>query len=246
MVLESIIAATVVVSLVSLVGILTLPLKDETIQKFIFFIMSFATGTLFGAVFLDLLPEALVSLPAKTAFYAVLAGIMFFFILEKIVHWHHHSRGHTADEKPLAVLNLVGDAAHNFFDGCAIAASFMASPSLGVATTIAVIGHEIPQEIGDYSLLIYSGFSKLKALAFNLLSAFTAVLGAVLFFYYSSVIENGQALGLAFTAGTFIYMAGAGVIPELQKELDSRKSALQAVFMAAGIALIWVICTYLE
>jgi zinc and cadmium transporter len=241
MVLESIIAATVAVSLVSLVGILTLPLKDETIQRFIFFIMSFATGTMFGAAFLDLLPESLEVLPAKSAFSAALAGIVFFFVLEKIVHWHHHSRGHTAEEKPLAVLNLVGDGAHNFFDGAAIAASFMAGTGMGVATTIAVVGHEIPQEIGDYSLLIYSGFSKFKALAFNLLSALTAVLGAVLFFYYSSAIENGTALGLAFTAGNFIYMAGAGVIPELHKELDARKSALQAAFMAAGIALIWVL-----
>ena len=247
MVLEIIILATVIVSLISLVGIFLLSLKPKTLDALLIVFISFATGAMFAGAFIDLLPEAMEKLDSKTASLTVLVGILVFFIVEKLIYWHHHHHSkHEEKEKPLAYLNLIGDGIHNFFDGAAIAASFMASYELGIATTIAIIAHEIPQEIGDFSLLIYSGFTKTKALLFNLLSALTAIIGAVLFYYSSSFIQNSQGLGLAFAAGTFIYIAGADLMPELQKELNIKKSFIQFIAMLIGILLIWFIVTYLR
>ncbi len=247
MVLELIILATVIVSLISLVGIFLLSLKPKTLDALLTVFISFATGAMFAGAFIDLLPEAMEKLDSRTASLTVLVGILVFFIVEKLIYWHHHHHSkHEEKEKPLAYLNLIGDGIHNFFDGAAIAASFMASYELGIATTIAIIAHEIPQEIGDFSLLIYSGFTKTKALLFNLLSAFTAIAGALLFYYSSSFIKNSQGLGLAFAAGTFIYIAGADLMPELQKELNIRKSFVQFIAMLVGILLIWLVVTYLH
>ena len=247
MVLEQIILSTLLVSLVSLVGVFVLSLKHRTMHAFLFVLMSFATGTLFGSAFLDLIPEALEKTDAHNALFTVLFGLIIFFIVEKFIYWHHHHHSsHEEKEKPFAYLNLIGDGIHNFFDGAAIAASFMANPGLGVTTTIAIIAHEIPQEIGDFSLLIYSGFTKKKALLFNLASALLAVLGAFIFFYSSSFIENLEALGLAFTAGMFIYIAAADLMPELQKELNIKKSVIQLISMVIGIMFILWVVVYLE
>lgn len=247
MVLETIILATLLVSLVSLVGVVILSLKEKTLHAVIFILMSLATGTLFGSAFLDLIPESIEKINTHSALLTVLLGLIVFFIVEKLIYWHHHHHSkHGKKEKPLAYLNLIGDAVHNFFDGAAIAASFMVNTELGITTTIAIIAHEIPQEIGDFSLLIYSGFTRTKALFFNLLSALTAVIGAVVFYYSSSFIENSEALGLAFTAGVFIYIAGADIMPELQKELNVKKSIIQLAAMLLGIALIWTVVVYLE
>jgi zinc and cadmium transporter len=140
----------------------------------------------------------------------------------------------------------VGDAVHNFFDGVAIAAAFLVNVPLGVTTTIAIALHEIPQEIGDFALLLYSGFSRMRALAFNLLSALAAVAGGVLFYYFSGSVEHLEAYALAFTGGMFIYIAGVDIFPELHKERDARRSLLQLVCVLAGAALIWIIARYLE
>ncbi len=247
MVLDSIIIATLLVSLVSLVGVFVLSLKHKTMHALLFVLMSFATGTLFGSAFLDLIPESLEKIDAHNALFTVLAGLIIFFIVEKLIYWHHHHHSsHEEKEKPFAYLNLIGDGIHNFFDGAAIAASFMAGPELGVTTTIAIIAHEIPQEIGDFSLLIYSGFTRKKALLFNLLSALIAIFGALIFFYFSSFVENLEGLGLAFTAGMFIYIAAADLMPELQKELNVRKSVIQLVSMLIGIIFILGVVVYLE
>ncbi len=248
MVLELIIAATIAVSLASLAGIALLFSKKEIEEKVLFLLVSLSGGTLLASAFLDLLPESLGDLPAKSALVVSLLGILVFFVLEKLIVWHHH---HHADhgkgkEKPMGYLNLVGDALHNFFDGVAISAAFIASPALGFTTTLAVLLHEIPQEIGDFSLLLYSGFTRGKALLFNLGSALFAVIGALLFYFASPVIENLSAFGLAFTAGMFIYIATADIVPELQREKVPGKSALQFVFVLVGIALIWIVTTFLE
>ena len=247
MVLELIILATLLVSAVSLIGVFVLSLKHRTMHALLFVLMSFATGTLFGSAFLDLIPESLEKIDSRISLFTVLAGLVIFFIIEKLIYWHHHHHSrHEEREKPLAYLNLIGDGVHNFFDGAAIAASFMAGPQVGVITTIAIIAHEIPQEIGDFSLLIYSGFTKKKALLFNLLSALLAVFGALIFFYFSSFIENSEGLGLAFTAGMFIYIAAADLMPELQKELNVKKSVIQLASMIIGIMFILAVVVYLE
>ncbi|MEK6954299.1 MAG: ZIP family metal transporter [Candidatus Micrarchaeota archaeon] len=245
-----IVAATLLVSLASLAGIALMRANEERTKQLLFYLVSFSAGTLLGAAFLDLLPEALEGAAAKGILLATLAGILIFFILEKIIHWHHHHDPHRKRKgngiKPLGYLNLVGDGLHNFFDGSAIAASFMAGTPVGIATTIAVLLHEIPQEIGDYSLLIYSGFSRAKALAFNLLSALLAVVGALAFYYFSSLVENIGPYALGFTAGMFIYIASTDLVPELHKETDPSKSMMQLVLICTGIAAIWFIATFLE
>ena len=241
MVLELILLATVAVSLVSLVGIVLLFRKDY--EGLMLPLVGFSAGTLLGAAFLDLLPEALEGTGARETLTMALAGLLVFFALEKIIMGHdHHSKTHV---HPVGYLNLIGDALHNFFDGAVIAAAFMSSTPLGLVTTIAVVLHEIPQEIGDFSLLLYSGFSTKKALAYNLLSALAAVAGAVLFYYAASFVSGLQAFGLAFTAGMFIYIALADLVPELHKERGAASAVQQLFLITAGAAAIYFIAAYL-
>ncbi len=249
MVLELIIAATVAVSLVSLVGVLVVSGSRQ--EQTTLLLVSLAAGTLLGAAFLDLLPHAVEQSGEAfgIVFQLALLGFLVFFVLEKIIHWHHHHAArheYAAAEKPVGYLNLIGDALHNFFDGIAIAAGFLLSPAVGITTTIAVALHEIPQEIGDFSLLIYSGFSRAKAIYLNLLSALAAIAGALVFYFAAPLVENLEVLGLAFTGGMFIYLAAADIVPELQREKTPAKSAMQFAAMFTGIAVIWLVATFLE
>ncbi len=240
MVFFEIVAAVLVVSAASLVGV-PFFLGRKPSERHFFLLVSFAAGTLLGAAFLDLLPEAMAAGGVQPALVAALAGLLVFFILEKVVLWHHHHGHGHAGEKPIGYLSLVGDALHNFFDGTAIAAAFLVSPPLGVATTIAVLLHEIPQELGDFSLLIYSGFSARQAILFNLLSALTALVGALVFYFAAGFLQGFEALGLAFTAGMFIYIATVDLVPELHKERDSTRSLQQFSLIVAGIAAIGLV-----
>ncbi len=243
MILE-IVAATLLVSVISLVGIILLGVKKDTLERFTFLIVSFATGTLLGAAFILLLPEAVEGLGAKDATFVALAGIVLFFIMERLIHWHHEHHDHTTHEKPVGILVLVGDSLHNFFDGVAIAASFITSPALGITTTIAIIMHEIPQEFSDFTLLLYAGFSKTKAVIGNLLSALTAVLGGISFFYLAGLVENLEFYGLALTAGMFIYIANTDLIPEIMHMKEERKRAIiQLLAVLLGIFIILAIST---
>ncbi len=240
--LFQIIAATVAVSLISLVGIIVFGLGKKKAESFLFYMVSFSAGTLLGAAFFDLLPESAYMLDAHPALEIVLVGLLFAFIVEKLVHWHHH---HAATEKehtrPLGTLTLVGDGVHNFFDGIAIAASFMLDPAIGLTTTFAIALHEIPQEIGDFGLLLYSGFSRGKALFFNLLSALFAVAGGVLFYYFSGFSDNIEGYALAFAGGMFIYIAAVDLLPEIHKEKTAKKSALQFLTIILGAMAIWAV-----
>jgi zinc and cadmium transporter len=240
-----IIFATLLVSAISLVGIILLGMRKKTLNRFNFIFVSFATGTLLGAAFLDLLPEALEGLEAPRVFRIALAGIVFFFLTERLIHWHHKHHDHTKHEKPVGYMVLIGDTLHNFFDGVAIAASFIASPVIGVTTTIAIIMHEIPQEFSDYTLLLYAGFSKTKALMFNLFSALAAVLGGIAFFFMSDFIENLEFYGLALTAGMFIYIANADLMPEMTRQKDGN-GVIQLVAVITGIAVILLITEFLH
>ena len=238
--LLEILSASFLVGLVSLVGLALLPLREKLLDKIMFFVMSFAIGAIFAAAFFDLLPEALGKLGSKTVFAATLAGILCFFLLERIVRWHHGHHVNHEHEKPFAQLILVGDALHNFFDGIAISAAFLTSLPVGVSTTFAIIMHEIPHELSNYTLLLYGGFSREKALFYNFLSALIALVGAALFYYLSTIVSDLEALGIAFTAGTFIYIAGTDLVPELHNEENPRKSVLQFAAILVGIAVIWV------
>jgi len=240
-VLLQIIIAVLIVSLVSILGILIF-LKKKTLNKILFYLVSFAAGTLLGAAFLDLLPEALEQGFKETVPIFILIGILSFFVLEKFLHWHHHHAGHEHEEvHGFTYLNIFGDAIHNFLDGIVIAISFLNSTALGIVATIAIIAHEIPQEIADFSILIYGGFSKIKALVYNFLTALTAVIGALTAYFYSGAIESSTTFLTSFAVGGFVYIASTDLIPEIHKEKDLGKSFVQLVLLALGIFLIWLV-----
>ena len=245
-VLLQILIAVLIVSLVSLVGIFIF-FNKKLLHKALFFLVSFAAGSLLGAAFLDLLPEAIGSGYKETISLSILIGILSFFAVEKFFYWHHHHTGHEKEEvHAFTHLNIFGDAIHNFIDGAVIATSFLQNTQLGVVTTIAVIAHEIPQEIGDFAILTYGGFSKMKALAYNFLTALIAILGALMAYYYSGIIQSFATFLTAFAVGGFIYIASTDLIPELQKEKNLKKSFLQFLFLVSGVLVIWFAGNYFE
>jgi len=230
------IAAVLLVSAASLVGAASLVFKRKRLDSLLFYMISFAAGSMVAAAFLDLLPEAVEAAGAGILAWTI-AGIAAFFVMEKFLHWYHCHKGH-CDAHAFTTLSLVGDGLHNFIDGMVIAAAFMTNRDLGIVTTIAVIAHEIPQELGDFSVLLYGGFSKVKALAYNFLIALTAVLGALVVLLGVSNPEAFSPYLLAFGAGGFLYIACSDFIPEMHKNLDARKSLLQLLAFGCGILVI--------
>lgn len=240
----SIISVTVI-SLLSLIGVFALSLTEDTLDNLLFILLSFSAGSILGAALLELLPEAIELAEESFVFVYVTLGYVVFFILERFVYWFHgHIHGHESkseiDErlaiKDFVYLNLIGDAIHNFLDGVAIGASFLISIPVGLSTTVAVVFHELPQEIGDFGVLVYGGFSRGKALMFNFLSALTAILGLLVSNYF---LEDLTGFLIAFTAGGFIYIAASELIPEIQKEENFGKSVVQLILFILGITLIW-------
>lgn len=228
-----------IISLVSLVGIFTLSINIEKIKNVLLFLVSFAAGALLGDAFLHLIPEAFgenISFLKISLF--ILLGMIIFFILEKILFWRHcHIPTSEEHPHPVGMMNLIGDGFHNFIDGVIIAGSFLVSPALGLATSLAVLLHEIPQEIGDFGILLHAGYTRKKALFFNFLSALMAVLGAMLMLMIGSKIENTAQFIVPFTIGGFIYIATADLIPELKKETALLKSLGQLLAILLGIGI---------
>ncbi len=227
--------SVLLVSLISLIGLFTFSIREESLKKILLFLVSFSAGALFGDAFIHLLPEAAESGISLEVSLSVLGGIILFFILEKFIHWRHcHIPTSPHHPHPLAFMNLVGDGAHNFIDGLVIGASYLMSVPVGIATTIAVILHEIPQEIGDFGVLLHAGLSKKKALFFNFLSAIIAVIGTIV----ALIGGSGFApMIIPFAAGGFIYIAGSDLIPELHKETNPKKSAVQLAAFLAGVGI---------
>lgn len=241
------ILAVGLVSFVSLIGVFTLSMRTDFIKKITLFLVSLAAGTLIGDVFLHIIPEIYEEEPgASWIGPAIIAGIVGFFVLEKIVHWRH-CHGETSHDhpEPLAVTNLTGDAIHNFVDGLVIGASFLVSTEVGIATSIAVILHEIPQEIGDFGVLIYSGLSKKKALLFNFVSALISVVGVVVALAFGEGSEEMTHVFLTFAAGGFLYISIADLIPELKHHESLRSSLTQLLLFGLGIASMFLL-TYIE
>lgn len=230
-------ASVTVVSLISFTGAVTLLLNEKHLKKILLFLVSLAAGTLFGDAFIHLIPETAEKYGFDlTVSMALIAGITSFFILEKIIHWRHcHNMECETHVHPVGPLTIFGDGLHNFIDGTLIAGSFLVDVKLGIATTIAVILHEIPQEIADIGILLHAGMTKGKALFFNFLSAITAILGALAVLAIQN--ENLTRLLVPFTAGAFIYIAGADLIPELHKETKSRNIIVQLISFLVGIGI---------
>jgi len=237
--LAYIILATIVVSLLSFVGIITLTLKDGMLNKILPILIGLSAGTLMGGAFIHLLPEAVEGSTGTDAFLFVLVGFIIFFIIEKVLHWRHCHKGE-CEVHTFTYMNLIGDSIHNFLDGLIMAASFVASIPLGITTTIAISTHEIPQEIGDFGVLIYGGFSKKKALMLNFIIALTAVIGGIVGYIISSRIENVVLYILPFAAGGFIYIAATDLVPEIKKELNMKKYMATLIVFILGILIMLV------
>lgn len=233
--------AAVSAGLVSLAGVMLLSLAIEKLRNIVYFLVAFAAGGLLGDIFFHLFPEMVEESGFSLQIsLSILAGILFMFILEKIIHWrhcHYHDHSEAGHVHSFAIMNLVGDAIHNLIDGMVIAVSFMVNIPVGIATTIAVILHEIPQEIGDFGVLIHGGFSKKKALLYNFFISMTAVVGVVLTVAIVQFTDGVAGFLIPFTVGTFLYIAGSDLIPELHKELSAKKSFVQLLSVILGITV---------
>jgi len=237
--LVAILVSVTTVSLASLTGIIFIGLKEGLLKRILMVLVGFSSGTLLGGAFIHLLPEAY-EINETTTFYYVIIGIVSFFVLEKFLYWRHCHE----EECPVhtfVYLNLVGDGVHNFIDGMIIAATYAISFAsgnyqLGFATTLAVIFHEIPQEIGDFGVLIYGGLNKKKALTYNFISAITAILGALITYFLAYLQNIGEFL-VTFAAGGFIYIAATDLMPELHKKSHAGESLVQFLAIVSGIGL---------
>ena len=231
--------SVIIVSLISFIGVLTLSLNIKRLRKILLFLVSFAAGALLGDAFIHLLPEVVeeFGFRIEISLYIIL-GMLIFFVIEKFIHWNHchvpASKNHTHS---FGVMNLIGDGLHNFIDGLVIGASYLVSLPIGIATTIAVILHEIPQEIGDFGVLIHSGFKVPKALLYNFLTAITAILGALISLYFGNLVENYNLFLIPFTVGGFVYIASSDLIPELHKEVEIHKSIMQLFGLIFGMLI---------
>ena len=234
-----------IVSIISLIGVIVFSLHASLVKHWLIPFVSLSAGTMLGAVFLHMIPEMAENQTSlRLQLGILLAGIAGSFIIEKLIHWRHcHDINCKSNIHPVGMINVIGDAIHNFLDGILIAGSFMVSIPVGVATTTAVVLHEIPQEIGDFAVLLYSGYSKRKALLLNVLSALTAFIGAGLVLATSNTVPHIETYLLPLAAGNFLYIAGVDLIPELHKETAIRKTLVQFLLLIVGMVLIYAITT---
>jgi zinc and cadmium transporter len=239
-----ILLSTFLISLIAFIGALALFLKEEWLDRMLLVLVAFSAGSLIGGAFLHLLPEAIEKAGEENVlkiFLFLILGFVTFFVLENFIRWHHH---HTKDHPaimPFSYLILVSDGVHNFIDGLIIAASFVVAPPLGVVTALVVALHEIPQEIGDFGILVYGGFKKVKALFLNFLSAIIVVFGGIAGFLLSEKIGESIIFLLPFAAGNFIYIAASDLIPEIKHKVSSKKSLVHFVIFLLGIFLMFLL-----
>jgi len=229
-----ILGATVANSLIALAGAFTLSLSREKLDKIVFALVGFSAGALLSGAFFHMLAEALEEMETTTAFTYLFVGFILFFIIERALHWHHCHKGE-CDVHAFSYLILIGDTVHNFIDGLVIAASFMVGTGFGIVTSVLIMGHELPQELGDFGVLVYGGFSRKKALFYNFLSQLASVAGGIVGFFVAVTTGFSMVL-LPFAAGGFIYIAASDLIPELHKEQSVKKTALAFAFFIIGIA----------
>lgn len=239
--------SVVLVSLVSFAGAVMLFLKSEKLEKITMFLVAISAGALLGDAFLHLLPEAMKNQQSLLPWFLLMGGMLVFFILEKVVCWRHCHIPISEDHPhPLGAMNLVGDGLHNFIDGCVLAAAFITNIPLGIATAVAIFIHEVPQEIGEFGVLIHAGYTRKSALIWNFLSACLAVFGAVLILFLGARGFSITDYLIPFTAGGFIYIATADLIPELHKETLPHKSLAQFFSILFGFLFLFAMKFWLE
>lgn len=264
------------IGLLSLIGLFMISIKEKTLDRILFILIAFATGTILASALFDLIPESIHHLEELNAggagitlslvFTFIIIGFVIFFIIERFIYWFHGHAHEKEDKyvcyetitgagdlaiiegrniKSFAYLNVIGDGLHNFLDGIIIMVAFLSGTKNGIVVTLAVIFHELPQEIGDFGILLYGGFTKKKALLFNFSSAMVALLGGLIAFILSDTIELFNLFFLAFSGGGFLYIASAELMPELIKEKDLKKSIIQALIFLCGIILIMLLVVLL-
>lgn len=243
-----ILISTFVVSIISFIGVFTFFVKKKSLDRILIFLVALSAGGLMGGAFLHLIPEALEGVVNFNIFFYLLTGFVVFFLIEKILHWRHCHNG-VCPVHTFAYMNLIGDTVHNFIDGLIIAAAFVTNVSLGIATTIAVALHEIPQEMGDFGVLVYGGFKKSDALFLNFVTALTAILGGLSGYYVFSYFEFLIKFLILFAAGGFIYIAASDLIPEIREEglrVGFKKSLLNFGVFIIGILVMYAFRLVLE
>ncbi|MGV8162129.1 MAG: ZIP family metal transporter [Candidatus Nanoarchaeia archaeon] len=234
--------SVIVVSLLSVVAAIPLLIRKKVPEGLLMFLLSASVGVLLATVFLDFIPEMAEEGYSLTTALILLAGFLVMFVLEKLIHWHHtkkcedthgHSHGYS-----IAPVNLIGDGMHNFIDGLVIAGSYAVNTAAGVAATISIIFHEIPQEIADFGVLLYSGMSRKKALFFNFLSALTSVIGVVVGILLIEKVHGFKDLIIPFAAGNFIYIAASNLLPELHRKCGLKDTAVHVLAFVIGVGIV--------
>ncbi len=244
-----ILGSVLLVSFISLLGTFIISIQQKQLMKTLVFLVPLAVGALLGDVFFHLIPKSFESSNETTSTSAlIILGIILFFFLEKFLRWHHHSvdiqciqTEQVQPQKHLASLILISDGLHNFLDGIIIGVSYLVSIEVGIATTLAIIAHEIPQEIGDFGILIYAGFKRSTALLYNLLSALTAIAGAGLVLIFGSFSEQLIPKIIPFAAGVFIYIASSDLVPELHKHGKNKNLIPEIAGIGTGLLAMYML-----
>jgi len=235
-----IISSSLAMSCIALVGAITLVLKQQTLDKIILPLVAFAAGSLIGGAFLHMIPAGISSYGNTTTYYLwILLGFTIFFCLEQFLHWHHCQHQATDQKRPLTYLILIGDGLHNYIGGLAVAGTFLIDIRLGIMAWLAAAAHEIPQELGDFAVLIHGGWEKRKALLFNVLSALTFLLGGISAYIASHHLD--VAFLLPFAAGNFLYIGASDLVPEVNKQQNTSIALLHFLAFTLGIGLMWLI-----
>ena len=234
------------ISLIAFVGALTLFFKEKLLNKILLVLVAFSAGALIGGAFLHLVPEAIIEVGVNevsilNVFLYLLLGFCAFFVLEQLIRWHHHHATTHPEIMPFSYLILVSDGVHNFIDGLVMAASFVVSFPIGIVTALAIALHEIPQEIGDFGVLVYGGFEKTKALILNYISAITVILGGITGYLLSTWIGESIVFLLPLAAGNFIYIASTDLIPEIQYKESLKRTSVRFFVFLTGIGLMLAI-----
>lgn len=243
------IISVIIVSLVSVIAALPFLYKKKVSTHTLLFLLSISVGVLLATVFLDFIPETYEHGHAEAAALYIMLGFLVMFILEKFVHYQHNKKcehsdcGH-AHAYHLAPVNLIGDGVHNFIDGLVIAGAYAVNITLGIAATISIIFHEVPQEIADFGVLLYSGMSKKKAVIFNFLSAATAILGTIIGLVLIGKVHDFTHFIIPFAAGNFIYIAASNLLPQLHRHCKLKDTVLHLIAILIGIGLILVVTMY--
>jgi zinc and cadmium transporter len=235
--------------LISLIGGFLLLSSKKHAKRLAFYATPFAAGALLAAAFLDLLPEASHVGSIDTALLWAMFGILLFFVLERFLQWFHHHHEHEGKEKgsdPAIPLIVIGDTLHNFIDGIAIAAGFLVSPETGIVVTLAVAAHEIPQEIGDFGLLLHKGMRRRNVILVNFVSALATTLAAVIFFHVGQGTELALDAILGLVAGFFIYIAVSDIIPSIHKNHNKNLATAQTIILLAGTVIVGLTTNFLH